>query len=46
MTSRRLFLSVSSAVTASILLGGERGLFSAAQRRCAFNDEAADTFER
>jgi len=31
MTSRRLFLSVSSAVTASILLGGERGLFSAAQ---------------
>jgi aryl-alcohol dehydrogenase-like predicted oxidoreductase len=31
MTSRRLFLSVSSTLTASILLGGERGLFSAAQ---------------
>jgi aryl-alcohol dehydrogenase-like predicted oxidoreductase len=31
MTSRRLFLSVSSTLTAAILLGGERGLFSAAQ---------------
>jgi aryl-alcohol dehydrogenase-like predicted oxidoreductase len=31
MTSRRLFLSVSSTLTASILLGGARGLFSAAQ---------------
>jgi aryl-alcohol dehydrogenase-like predicted oxidoreductase len=31
MTSRRLFLSVSSTLTASILLGGERGLFTAAQ---------------
>ena len=44
MTSRRLFLSVSSTLAASILLGGERGLFSAAQ--AAFNDEATDTFER
>ena len=31
MTSRRLFLSVSSTLAASILLGGERGLLSAAQ---------------
>jgi aryl-alcohol dehydrogenase-like predicted oxidoreductase len=31
MTSRRLFLSVSSTLTASILLGCERGIFGAAQ---------------